>query len=183
MKATQQLKEEHEGIRQMLSVMEKICGDLTQGRDLNADHFEKIVDFLKTFADLCHHGKEEGILFPAMADHGIPNAGGPIGVMLYEHEQGRGFIRQMSEGLNAYEKGDKESIKQIVSASEHFIQLLRNHIDKENNILFMMADQVLNEPEQSGIFDEFEKLEVERIGEGKHDEYHQLLKELTAIYL
>lgn len=183
MKATQQLKDEHEGIKLMLSIMEKIADNLNNGNELNTDHYKKIVDFLKTFADKCHHGKEENILFPAMENHGVPNAGGPIGMMLYEHEQGRGFIKEMSEALLNVEKGNKDSVKNVISASGNYANLLRNHIEKENNILFMMADQVLTEPEQSQLFDEFEELEVEKIGLGKHEEYHHLLKELREIYL
>ncbi len=183
MKATQQLKDEHEGIKLMLSIMEKICGNLKNGEDLNVNHYKKIIDFLKTFADKCHHGKEEGILFPAMGQRGIPHEGGPIGVMLYEHEQGRAFIKGMNDALAAYENGNQDSVKDLIAASEGYIQLLRDHIEKENNILFMMADQVLTEPEQAQIFDEFEKLEEEKIGLGKHEEYHQLLHELRDIYL
>ena len=61
--------------------------------------------------------------------------------------------------------------------------LLKYHIEKENNILFMLADKILNEEEPSKIFDAFEKLKVEKIGIGKHEEYHHLLKELKTIYL
>jgi len=183
MKATQQLKDEHEGIKLMLSIMEKISDDLKNGKELKVDHYKKIVDFLKVFADKCHHGKEEEILFPAMTEHGVPNTGGPIGVMLYEHEQGRGFIKEMSKALMEFENGNRDSLNSLISASNNYTDLLRNHIEKENNILFMMADQVLTEPEQSQLFDEFEELEVEKIGLGKHEEYHHLLKELREIYL
>ena len=183
MKATQQLKDEHEGIKLMLSIMEKICDNLKNEEDLNVEHYKHIVDFLKTFADKCHHGEEEGILFPAMGKKGIPHQGGPIGVMLYEHKQGRAFIKGMNDALVAYENGNQESVKDLIASSEGYIQLLRDHIEKENNILFMMADQVLTESEQSQIFDEFEKLEEEKIGLGKHAAYHQLLNELRDIYL
>ncbi|MBE0650223.1 MAG: hemerythrin domain-containing protein [Bacteroidales bacterium] len=183
MKATQQLRDEHEGIKIILSVLEKIVKNIKDSKPVNVTHLKQIFDFLKTFADKCHHGKEEEILFPALGKRGIPNEGGPVGVMLYEHEQGRGFIRLMVEGLTACENEEEGAAQKIISASENYIQLLRNHIEKENNILFMMADQVLTESEQSQIFDEFEKLEVKKIGLGKHEEYHHLLKELREIYL
>lgn len=183
MKATQQLRDEHEGIKIMLSVLEKIVNNIKESKPVNVTHLEKIVDFLKTFVDKCHHGKEEGILFPALGERGIPNEGGPVGMMLYEHEQGRGFIRALVEGLSDCKNEEEGAAQKIISASENYIQLLRNHIEKENNILFMMADQVLTEPEQSQIFDGFEKLEIEKIGLGKHEEYHHLLKELRDIYL
>lgn len=183
MKATQQLKDEHEGIKLMLKIMEKISDDLENGKKLNIEHYGKIIDFIKGFADKCHHGKEEDILFPAMVNHGIPNEGGPIAVMLNEHQLGRDHIKSLSSSFEDFKIGNKSASIGIISSSIGYVQLLRNHIEKENNILFPMADRVLNEEEQKKIFDAFEKLEVEKIGIGKHDEYHKLLKELKNIYL
>lgn len=183
MKATQQLKDEHEGIKLMLKIMEKISNELKNGKELNNDHFEKIIDFIKGFADKCHHGKEEDILFPAMVNHGIPDKGGPIAVMLHEHQLGREHIRQLSIAFEDFKAGNKTATKEIISSSMDYVFLLLNHIEKENKILFMMADKVLNEAEQAEMFEAFEKLEIEKIGIGKHEEYHHLLKELKTIYL
>ncbi|MCX6256413.1 MAG: hemerythrin domain-containing protein [Bacteroidia bacterium] len=183
MKATQQLKDEHEGIKLMLNIMEKIYTGIETGDELNIVHFEKIIDFIRGFADKCHHGKEEDIFFPALVDHGIPNEGGPIAVMLYEHQVGRGHIKSLSNAFEEFKGGNKSAISNIISSSRNYVQLLRNHIEKENNILFMMADKVLNEEEQSKIYNAFEKLEIEKIGIGKHEEYHHLLNELKSIYL
>jgi hemerythrin-like domain-containing protein len=183
MKATQQLKDEHEGIKLMLKIMEKIYTGLENGKELNIDHYEKIIDFIKGFADKCHHGKEEYILFPAMVKHGIPNEGGPIAVMLNEHQMGRNFIKLLNGFFEEFKGGNKQAIKGIISSSMSYVDLLRNHIEKENNVLFSMADKVLNETEQLKIFDAFEKLEIEKIGFGKHEEYHRLLKEFKGIYI
>ena len=183
MKATQQLKDEHEGIRIMLSIMEKISNDLEKGKDMNIEHYAKIIEFIKGFADKCHHGKEEDILFPAMVNQGIPKEGGPIAVMLNDHQLGRGHIKSLSSAFEEFKDGNKLAINNIISSSMNYVELLRNHIEKENNVLFMLADKTLNETEQSKIFDAFEKLEVEKIGIGKHEEYHHLLKELKSIYL
>jgi hemerythrin-like domain-containing protein len=183
MKATQQLKDEHEGIKLMLNVMEVICNNLERGEELNINHYAKILEFLKGFVDKCHHGKEEDILFPDLIDHGLPKEGGPITVMLHEHQLGRDHIKSLSNALDELKGGNNRAIVNIISSSRNYIELLRNHIVKENNILFMMADKVLNETEQSNIFDAFEKLEIEKIGLGKHEEYHKLLKELKKKYL
>lgn len=183
MKATQQLKDEHEGIQLMLNIMETISNDLEKGKELNIDQFEKILEFIKGFADKCHHGKEEDILFPALIDFGMSKDRGPIAVMLYEHQLGRSHIKELSLAFEEFKKGNKQAVKMIISSSRNYVELLRDHIEKENNILFMMADKVLNETEQLKIFESFEKLEVEKIGIGKHEEFHELLKELKKIYL
>lgn len=183
MKATQQLKDEHEGIKLMLNIMETISNDLEKGKELNINHYEKILEFIKGFADKCHHGKEEDILFPSLIEHGMSKEGGPIAVMLYEHQLGRSHIKDLSLAFEEFKKGNKQAINNIISSSTDYVELLRNHIEKENNVLFMMADRVLNETEQSNIFEAFEKLEDEKIGVGKHEEFHKLLKELRSIYL
>jgi hemerythrin-like domain-containing protein len=109
--------------------------------------------------------------------------GGPIAVMLHEHQLGRDYIKSLNSVLEEFKGGNKSVINIVILNSRSYIELLRNHIEKENNILFMMADRVLNDTEQSKIFDAFEKLEVEKIGLGKHEEYHNLLKELKKNYL
>jgi hemerythrin-like domain-containing protein len=182
MKATQQLKDEHEGIKLMLNIMETISDGLNKGNELNIDHYEKILEFIKGFADKCHHGKEEDILFPALVDKGMAKDGGPIAVMLYEHQLGRGYIKSLSMAFDDFKKGNNHTKSNIISSSMSYVDLLRNHIEKENNILFMMADKILNESEQSKIFDAFEKLETEKIGIGRHEEFHNLLENLKSIY-
>jgi len=181
MKATQQLKDEHEGIKLMLSIMEKISRDLSEGKALNFVHYEIIIDFLKGFVDKCHHAKEEEILFPALENHGIQNENGPIGMMLNEHRKGRELIIILDMAIKEFKGGNRPAINNIISCSKDYVQLLRNHIEKENNVLFMMADKVLNEEEQSTIVDAFEKLEIEKIGIGKHEEYHHLLNKLKKV--
>jgi len=124
MKATQQLKDEHEGIKLMLNIMEKISINLGEGKNLNTEHYGRIIEFLKGFADKCHHGKEEDILFPAMTQHGIPNEGGPIAVMLNEHQMGRGYIKSLSSAFDEFKNGNKFVIDSIISSSMDYVHLL-----------------------------------------------------------
>jgi len=167
----------------MLNIMETISRHIKKGDELNIGHYENIIDFIKGFVDQCHHGKEEEILFPALISHGMSKEEGPIRVMLYEHQVGRNHIRELNNALTEFKNGNKEAISRIIDTSMNYVLLLRSHIEKENNVLFMMADGILSETEQSGIADAFEKLETEKIGIGKHEKYHELLKELKIIYL
>jgi hypothetical protein len=97
--ATDVLMSEHRGIERMLAAMERNLGKLESGDPAAVRLFEQGVDFLRGFADKCHHHKEEQQLFPALAAHGIPVEGGPVGVMLHEHEAGRERIREMAIAL------------------------------------------------------------------------------------
>jgi hemerythrin-like domain-containing protein len=182
MKATQQLKDEHEGVNLMLRILGQVCRQLETTENLNKEHFESILEFLKVFVDKCHHGKEEDLLFPALVAVGIPQDG-PIAVMLHEHEMGRKYVRAMSNVFARYMAEDKSASKDIIQNSQSYIALLRDHIEKENNVLFVMADNRLSEKKQEELLEGFEKIEEERIGVGKHEEFHGLLEKLSGIYL
>ena len=182
MKATQQLRNEHEGVKVMLIILEQVCRQLEADRNLNEEHFDGILEFLKVFVDKCHHGKEEELLFPALVAAGIPEKG-PIAVMLKEHEMGRAHVGAMSQAYDEFTAGDRSSSRQIMQEAHGYISLLRSHIDKENNILFVMADSHLSEQKQKELFEGFEKIEEDRIGLGKHEEFHDLIHKLSRIYL
>jgi hemerythrin-like domain-containing protein len=182
MKATQQLRDEHEGVKIMLSILGQVCQQLEGTGNLNKEHFEGILEFLKVFVDRCHHGKEEELLFPALVAAGVP-ADGPIAVMLREHEMGRNYVKAMSTDVSGYLTGGKFSSKSLLENAHGYISLLRDHIEKENNVLFVLADSHLSEGRQDELSEGFERIEVERIGVGKHEEFHGLLKKLSGIYL
>jgi hemerythrin-like domain-containing protein len=181
MKATSELIKEHEGITLMLNIMSKVSDKIQKTRELNSEHVEQIIEFLKVFADKCHHGKEEGILFPAMVSKGIPRDGGPIAVMLHEHTIGRSHIKNLGDALNKFKAGDKNVLPLIADEMNKYVNLLTNHIFKENNILFPLADRVLNEKLDQELFAKYEKLEENEIGRGKHEEFHSPLKQLKSI--
>ena len=182
MKATQQLKDEHEGVKVMLDIIERVSKQLEETGNLNKEHFEAILGFLKIFVDKCHHGKEEELLFPALEVAGVPKDG-PIRVMLQEHDLGRKYVRAMSDAFAGLIVGEKSASRNIAQNAEGYITLLRAHIEKENNVLFAMGDRLLSEKTQDELYDGFEKIEVERIGIGKHEEFHHLLEDLSGIYL
>lgn len=79
MKPIEELRAEHEGILTVLRIMGKICERVSSGKPVPWEHMEGIVEFLRVFADQCHHGKEEDVLFPALERAGIAREGGPIG--------------------------------------------------------------------------------------------------------
>jgi hemerythrin-like domain-containing protein len=182
MKATQQLRYEHDGVKVMLNILGQVCIKLEATGNLNEDHFDGILEFLKVFVDRCHHGKEEKLLFPALIGSGVPEHG-PIAIMLHEHEVGRDFINIMSTAFAGYIAGDISSVADIVQNTRGYIALLRNHIEKENDGLFVIADKSLTEIMQDVLFEGFEKIEEEQIGVGKHDEFHKLIEKLSKIYL
>ncbi len=183
MKATKQLKEEHQGVLLSLSILEKINQKLKKGEKINPLHLEQLLEFIRVFVDKCHHGKEEDLLFPAMEKAGIPNEGGPIGMMLQEHNLGRKYVKNFSDAIDEYKKGDPKAANKIVKSTSGYIALLRDHMDKEDNILYMIADAHLSAKIQKELLEKFEIVENEKIGLGKHEEFHKMLNKLQKVYL
>lgn len=180
MKPTEELMAEHEGVKLMLRILDKVCA---KPDSINQEHFIKILEFLKVFVDKCHHGKEEDLLLPAMIEAGVPKEKGVIKFTLLEHVEGRGYIKAMSEAFDKLKNGDRQASLRIAENGKNYIALLVKHIEKEDTILFPLADKVLSQAKQAELEEEFERLEAERIGVGKHEEFHGLLHHLKEVYL
>lgn len=182
MKPTEELIQEHKAIEQMLAILETASTRLERRETVETGDLARMIEFFKVFADGCHHTKEEEMLFPAMERAGVGREHGPVGVMLHEHAVGRNHIRQMSDALAAITGGDADAAARFVGHARAYINLLAAHIQKENFVLFPMADRVLTEEQQRQIAADFERIETERIGKGKHEEFHQLLYRLEGVY-
>ncbi len=178
MSATADLVSEHRAIERMLAVLEAGAQRLEAGRQVRPDLFREAVDFARNFADRCHHGKEEENLFPRLQERGLPREGGPVAVMLFEHDEGRQHIAAIDDAVTAYERGDPAAARTIAENALAYVELLRQHIWKEENVLFPMADEVLSEQDQVDLVDRFERIETEVMGPGVHERYHELLDAL-----
>jgi hemerythrin-like domain-containing protein len=183
MKATEELKNEHEGIQLMLRILDAVSNKMNCGEKIQTDHLDGMVEFFSVFVDKCHHGKEEDFLFPALEKAGVTRENGPIEVMLSEHTMGRSLMARISKAVTQYKSKNESAPDEFGSTSAEYVALLTRHIDKENNILFPMADMRLTPQEDQQLVEEFEKLEQDRIGPGKHEEFHDLLNRLEKIYL
>jgi hemerythrin-like domain-containing protein len=181
--ATEILRKEHDAILKMLDALDQTSVQLLSGASVQSSTLQDLLEFFQLFADRCHHGKEEDLLFPLLERRGIPRERGPIGVMLSEHDQGRELIQQMKAAAAEYEKEPQAAGKRWSEAARIYSQLLREHIMKENNVLFRIAEQILSPEEQTSLAADFEKAEIEKMGAGTHERLHarmgQLLEEIT----
>jgi hemerythrin-like domain-containing protein len=178
MKATDILVEEHTVIERVLDALENAVQSLEEGGSVAPDFFIGVTDFVKGFADGCHHKKEEDVLFKAMIAHGVPVEHGPIGAMLVEHEQGRVYTRRMREAAQRLKAGDEAARGDIIRNGRSYVALLRQHIAKENGVLFPMADQAIPRAEHDTVAKGFDKVEHEETGVGVHEKYLSLADEL-----
>lgn len=158
MQATETLKREHDVIERVLQLLEQAARALRLHKPLPDGFQSWAVEFIRHFADGCHHSKEEEVLFPLLEERGVPRQGGPIGVMLYEHEVGRDCVRRMSQTLP--ESGNDPAA--FAAAAEEYVDLLRQHIRKENEVLFPMADAVLSPVDDADAVARFQTAAPER---------------------
>jgi len=177
-KAVEDLKKEHEAILFTLQILDRIVTLIGKREAVSKKDMSDLINFLKEFADKCHHGKEEGILFPAMVNAGVAEKGGPIGVMLSEHIAGRKLISNMATAIL-----DNVGYDSFAKSAEEYTGLLKNHIQKENNVLFPMAEKVLSETKLEKIYAGFEEHEEKVIGKGRHEQLHAVLRKLEEKYL
>lgn len=175
---TQVLMDEHRIIEGALIILEGLCDRMEAGELVSPDHLEQIVDFIVSFADKYHHAKEEGILFPAMVSAGFPMKGGPIAVMLAEHELGRGYVRGMIAGVDEYRAG--KGHQGFTENARNYIELLRAHITKEDSILYPMAEARLSDDEKDRLFEEFERVKRDQ-GEIE-EEFKRNLEAIARAY-
>ena len=162
----------------MLALVSKAANRLEKSEEVERELWVNASDFLKNFADKCHHAKEEKLLFVKMMERGVSGEVGPIAVMLREHEDGRAHVRRIAD-LSAGELGKKDSLE-LIKHTRGYVELLTQHIQKEDHILYPMANQILTPDDQEYLREGFEKVEEEIMGQGTHERYHKMLEEWEA---
>jgi len=171
MKALEILVDEHRVIERVLNSLEASINHLEKGGDVRPEFFLSTTDFIRNFADGCHHAKEEGVLFTHMTDQGFTLQGCPLGVMLAEHECGRQYNRALIKAAEDMQAGDMSGVRRAIMSSRSYIALLRQHIYKEDHILFPMAEEVIPQDAHDSLWQEFEHVERTELGEGVHEKY------------
>lgn len=171
---TEILRGEHRVIERVLTALERFAA---QDR-IDAGAVNHAIDFLRQFADGCHHAKEENELFPRLEAAGIPREGGPIGCMLDEHMEGRALIRRMAENVEAAARGNADAQRTLRTAVAGYVNLLRQHIWKEDHVLFELADRTLSADDQKSLLGGFDRTEQMEANAGKHERYLRLADEL-----
>jgi len=180
MKPTEVLKQEHKIILLVLGIAEKQAKAIEATGKIDGDRIGKILDFFRNFADKCHHAKEEKHLFVALQQRGMSRDVGPIAVMLAEHQHSRNRLKAVADAVAKAKTGDRQMIRQVRENLAAYVKLLKEHISKEDNVLFAMADKVLTSQDQKALSAVFEEVEQTETGEGVHEKYHRLAQELAA---
>ena len=107
----------HQLILKAIDVLLNECVQLDEGQELEKSFFEKVIDFIKNYADKFHHAKEEDILFEKLNSDTVQMHCNPIPQMLHEHDTGRDFVKGIERGL---EENDKKTVIENAGAMPIF---------------------------------------------------------------
>jgi hemerythrin-like domain-containing protein len=170
------LSQEHQTILAVLEVMDAQAQTLRSGAPVRADFWQPALDFLEHYADGCHHAKEEQLLFAELEKSDFPGMRGPTECMRQEHESGRELRQRMVRALQV------EDGKNLAAAASAYVSLLREHIEKEEQVLFPMARSLLDRTVMQRLSKGFAEVEHLDVGEGEHARYEELASSLVAVH-
>ncbi len=169
------LMQEHRLIEKALDAMDGWITTLGPGAESDDKaELARFVSFIRGFADAYHHGKEEDILFVAMGEHGFPRDMGPIPVMLHEHDRGRSLVSVLNGLAQQSTTWSTEDRDKLARTVREFSTLLRQHIQKEDQILYPMADARLPEPVKEEMFRRFQAFEERQTSSGEQQRLRAL---------
>lgn len=180
MNPTEVLMAEHRLIERVLDALEAAAYRLRQGVPVPASLFLQVVEFLRGLADGSHHRKEEEMLFPAMTAAGLPPQGGPVGMMLTEHGEGRRLVGALQAAALRLQAGEEAARDDLVPVALRYVELLRDHIGKEDEILFPMAEQVVAEPAWTALREAFDRDGQEAASRGEPDRFLALVAQIEG---
>ena len=177
-RASDELMQEHRLIERVLDALETATRHLENGQAVRAEFFIDAAAFIAGFADGCHHKKEEGVLFGAMIESGLPRSDGPLDMFLEEHVLGRALTRGMRDAARQLQGGDAGARAALISNARRYVALLRDHIIKEDEMLFPMADEMFSSEQQRSVLRDFERVQRDDVGAVAHENFRALAERL-----
>lgn len=178
---THTLKHEHRIIEQALRGLEGLCTRLGLGEEVPLEAFNHLLDFLQIYADRFHHEKEEMYLFPALQESGLQIEGGPLGFLKQEHYAERQLLIELGVAITDFRHGQEQAKRRIMGIARNYSRHLLSHMRREDAILFVLAEEILDEPAKTAINYAFAKTE-HGFGDKSVEHYEQLAAELEKAW-
>lgn len=176
--STASLRRDHDLIEKVIKAMESTIDLLTNNKQIPESILLPVIDFSKNFTDVCHHSKEENSLFPALEQAGMPRNMGPIAMMLMDHERSREIGKHMEESAKEYLSFGNS--RNLINDMKQYVEHITEHLWKENNRLFMMAEarlQYVSEKVDKEL-NEIEHVKLKETGKTR-EHYEKLVEDLT----
>jgi len=184
MDAINLMMDEHKYIMRGLKLFRKLSVEILNSNTVDFVSYEKMILFVRNYADKHHHNKEEVVLFKKMETQlGEKMVKGPLSGMYIEHDLGRQHIKLLEEALLRVKNGDSDSRVDIIANSICYADLLTRHIDKEDKLIYTFARRALSQVDMEDVNDSCENIELEATENQLQKEYIGVLEELEKKYL
>jgi hemerythrin-like domain-containing protein len=158
------LMKEHRIIEKMIALIKKKLTYIKKTQKADIGFIDTAVDFMKVYADKCHHGKEEDILFRELKKKPISREHGRImEELINEHIYGRKTVAALVKARGKYEFGNKNSRKDIEENMSKLVDLYPKHIDKEDNHFFLPVMEYFSDEEKESMFNECKEFDMDMI--------------------
>lgn len=176
---TDTLKSEHRVIERVLRSIAFLINRLEANEEVAVADISSLAEFMSSYGDKCHHGKEEKELFPLLVQRGIPAKGCPIAVLIHEHEVGRSLVRNLVEAAAKYANHEVDGKELLIKNLKGLIDLYPGHIWKEDFLLFPMTNEVLNSEDQEFLCKKFDAVD-RSIGADELERLEKLARQLET---
>ncbi|MFO1398277.1 MAG: hemerythrin domain-containing protein [Burkholderiales bacterium] len=180
MQATDILSAEHRVIAQVVAALAAAAARLDAGASVRPGFLADAARFVRDYADGYHHGKEEGVLFVALVEAGMPSHAGPVAVMLAEHDRARALTAALADAAQRYAAGDPAAAADAAASARNYAALLAQHIRKEDGILFPMAAHLLAGDPDGVLLPSYAEVEAAQAGRGTKASLVALASALAA---
>jgi hemerythrin-like domain-containing protein len=175
MKPIGPLMVEHRLIERMISLMKKELEQINKRGKADTDFLLTTVDFIRTYADRTHHGKEEDILFRDLAKKKMSQIHTKtMNELIEEHIQARKMVRSLVDARDNYLKGNGESLEELAILVRQLIDFYPAHIEKEDKHFFYPCLEYFSKKEQEDMLNEFWDFDKKLI----HEKYRGIVEQL-----
>ena len=149
------LMKEHRLIERAIALMKTEIGRIRRDNRVHPAFLDATLDFIKTYADRCHHGKEEDILFRELRNKKIsPNHTGIMNDLIKEHAFARDTVKKIADAEKNYVGGDRQVLGIILSGMESLVDFYPKHIEKEDKHFFLPCMEYFTDGEKEAMLKE-----------------------------
>jgi len=179
MEATDILQREHDVVRLVIDAAAREAAHIRATGEAHVDEVERIVEFLRFFADACHDPKEEDLLFCRLHKRGLSWESEPLAEMLRDHEQLRAILHAVSDWMPLVRSSNDLAMMPLAHNLEAYVELMREHMRKEEISVFPLVDDYLTDDDRSELVLEFTTVECTEIDAGVHEHYYSMAHRLA----
>jgi hemerythrin-like domain-containing protein len=174
------LTAEHREFSVMLDVLDAVATRLDGGGDVPTSVLADVLDFFQNFAD-GHHDKEEAVLFPLLARHGMGPDQIVVNALRSQHEAGRVYEAKLRIEVKRLDGGDPRAAAALVADARGYTELIREHIRIEDEYFYRLADRVLTDTEHARVDREFDRPAESGEAEAERQRCRRMLEIYPAV--